>query len=234
VIISHRHKFIFLKTKKTGGTSIEIALSRLCGPEDVITRISPPDEELRQELGFPGPQNTALPADQVGLGARALAALRGRALEFYNHAPAEFVRRHVSPAVWDGYFKFSFERDPYDKAISRYYWSNRDRKELPPLTEYLEREREMQLSNWSIYAIGDRVATDFVGRYENLAEDLRTALRRVGITEAVELPRTKAGTRSDRRHYSELLDARARARIEKVCARELAAFGYRWQTPAAA
>jgi hypothetical protein len=121
LIISHRHKFIFLKTKKTGGTSIKIALSRLCGPEDVITRISPADEKLRQELGYPGPQNTALPAWSLGLGARAVAALRGKTLEYYNHAPAEFVRRHVDPAVWNGYFKFSFERDPYDKAISRYY-----------------------------------------------------------------------------------------------------------------
>jgi hypothetical protein len=92
----------------------------------------------------------------------------------------------------------------------------------------------MQLSNWSIYAIGERVVADFIGRYEHLAEDLGSALLRVGITEEVALPRTKAGTRQDRRHYSQLLDARARARIESVCARELAAFGYRWQETAPA
>ena len=32
MIISHEHKFIFLKTKKTAGTAIEAALSELCGP----------------------------------------------------------------------------------------------------------------------------------------------------------------------------------------------------------
>ena len=31
MIISHEHKFIFLKTKKTAGTAIEAALSELCG-----------------------------------------------------------------------------------------------------------------------------------------------------------------------------------------------------------
>ncbi len=31
MIISHEHKFIFLKTKKTAGTSVELALTRLCG-----------------------------------------------------------------------------------------------------------------------------------------------------------------------------------------------------------
>ena len=37
MIISHEHKFIFLKTKKTAGTAIEAALSEVCGASDVIT-----------------------------------------------------------------------------------------------------------------------------------------------------------------------------------------------------
>jgi hypothetical protein len=37
MILSHEHKFIFLRTKKTAGTSIELALFELCGPNDVIT-----------------------------------------------------------------------------------------------------------------------------------------------------------------------------------------------------
>ena len=48
VIISHRHRFIFIKTGKTAGTSVEIALSKFCGPEDVITPISPEDEATRK------------------------------------------------------------------------------------------------------------------------------------------------------------------------------------------
>jgi hypothetical protein len=32
VIVSHEHVFVFLKTEKTAGTSVEIALSRSCGP----------------------------------------------------------------------------------------------------------------------------------------------------------------------------------------------------------
>ena len=54
MIISHEHKFIFLKTKKTAGTAIEAALSELCGPRDVITPYREESEADRK--GLP-PQN---------------------------------------------------------------------------------------------------------------------------------------------------------------------------------
>ena len=56
MILSHKHKFIFIKTRKTAGTSIEIALSRFCGKDDIITPISPEDEKIRKKIGVK-PQN---------------------------------------------------------------------------------------------------------------------------------------------------------------------------------
>ena len=54
MIVSHEHKFIFLKTIKTAGTSIEAALAQICGPDDIITPYREASEKDRKGRG---PQN---------------------------------------------------------------------------------------------------------------------------------------------------------------------------------
>ena len=56
-IISHSKKFIFVKTNKTAGTSVEIALSKYCDENDIITQITMNDEKFREKLGYRGQQN---------------------------------------------------------------------------------------------------------------------------------------------------------------------------------
>ena len=57
MIMSHGLKVIFVKTKKVGGTSFEIALSKYCNDDDIVCKISEKDELIRSELGFQGPVN---------------------------------------------------------------------------------------------------------------------------------------------------------------------------------
>ena len=46
MIISHKHKLIFIKPLKVAGTSFELALRNYCGPDDIITRCTPTDEKI--------------------------------------------------------------------------------------------------------------------------------------------------------------------------------------------
>src|ERR1051326_1226986 len=130
MILSHRYRFIFIKTRKTAGTSIEIALSRFCGADDVITPISYEDEMMRAALGYRGPQNYEFGSDQrllpigpaTATNVDAAGAEVGRnTWKFFNHIPARLIRERVGPSVWNAYFKFCFVRNPWDTIISNYY-----------------------------------------------------------------------------------------------------------------
>lgn len=223
MIVSHRHKFVFLKTRKTAGTSLEIGLSEYCGPDDVITEISPDDEEVRRRLGFRGPQNHVLTQEQISR----MYGNGKRNHSFRNHDIAQRVYDGVGTETWNGYFKFTIERNPYDKAISRYYWSMRDVEQPDPIGAFLEKCKPPSLSNWDIYTIADRVAVDYVIRYENLGEEVDRLGQQLGIGR-IAMPQSKASHRRDRRHYREILSNSDRLLIEKFCRREIAAFGYEW------
>lgn len=60
MIISYSREFIFLKTQKTGGSSVEIALSTLCNDDDVLTNLTPDEERVRRALGR-SMQNVVVP-----------------------------------------------------------------------------------------------------------------------------------------------------------------------------
>ncbi len=122
MIVSHRYRFIFIKTRKTAGTSVEIALSKYCGPDDIVTEIEAEDEALRRRLGYRGPQNHRKPLHRYGAHDWwRLVRARRRAVRYWNHMGFRDVRRLVPAEVWNGYFKFCFERNPWSKALSFYH-----------------------------------------------------------------------------------------------------------------
>src|SRR4051812_23866543 len=150
--VSHRHRFIFVRTRKTAGTSVEIALSKFCGPDDIITRDA--DDALRHELGYPGPQNdVSIPLSAYTFSEWRRLLLRGERARFKNHTPAARIRALVGEDVWRTYFKFTIERDPWDKAISLYFWRTRNDNPRPSLLEFLQRVGARSLSNSHIYLI---------------------------------------------------------------------------------
>lgn len=143
-VISHKHRFIFIKTCKAEGTSIEVLLSQRSDPEDVFTPIIPPVEPhvARNHDGF------------------------------YNHIPASQVKEKVPREVWEGYFKFCVERNPWDKTPSHYSMMNYRSGGALTFDDYLA-TGDLPVS-YPLYtdATGSRIIVDRVLRYERLMQDL--------------------------------------------------------------
>ncbi|MEO0410085.1 MAG: hypothetical protein AAF289_22295, partial [Cyanobacteria bacterium P01_A01_bin.135] len=148
---------------------------------------------------------------------------------FYNHLPAATIRCRVPRQVWNQYFKFCVERNPWDKTLSYYHMRRHDSGGELSFEEYLQ-QGDFCL-NYPYYTdlTGDRVLVDQILYYETLSEGLSEVFERLGIPFDGSLTvRAKADRRSDRRPYSEVYTPQQRQLIEEVFAKEIALHGYQF------
>lgn len=228
MIISHRHRFIFIKTAKTAGTSIEFALATLCGPDDVVTPVSRHEEAERGEHGA---RNFELPPGQRPFYWPLMRLLgkdpRYTGEAFYNHMGARRVRDMVGAEVWNGYYKVAVERNPWDREVSNYWFRTRRTKPRPSFRDFvLDPARHHPLKNFQAYTIDGAVAVDHVMRFEALGEELKAFLARVGIDRVPELPRQKGNLRPKGVPYRDYYDDETRAAVARYYPDEIRLFGY--------
>ncbi len=226
MIISHEHRFIFVKTAKTGGTSIEVALRTLCGDKDVITPLT------EDEAGLPGrgPQNFLFPMIEWSEDDR-VAWMRGErpnlhqahSLGFHSHSKAAALWARLDRKIWSSYFKFSIERNPWDRQVSYYHWRLVG---LDTPEAFAAFTRDNYVDNWTFYTIGDQIAVDHVIRYgDDLHEGLNEALSHIGLS-APPLTREKGGKRPISRYYRDYYDKPLQNLVATRHKREIAHFGW--------
>jgi len=238
MIVSHSRKFIFLKTRKTAGTSLEIALSKYCGPEDVLAPLDV-DEDLRQRVSGRGKQNYARPFRDLTPVQMYRYLSRGQEeMLFTEHMTAIAAMKRLSPEVWDSYFKFTIVRNPFDRMVSRFFWSMKARPDLrgdwhvETLEQFLRYRAEFVNENWLIYTRGDEILVDDVVRYESFEADLGRISQRIGldhnIYEDMRAIRAKGDFRpaNGEKKPAARIGPNEAAIIERLCFKEIEAFRY--------
>lgn len=223
MIVSHEHRFIFLKVRKTAGTSVEVALSRIAGDDAIVTPIA------EDETGHHA-RNHKAPGQSASFSPASLKRLlheaardpaQSRAIPYFNHMPAWLVRAKLGEEIWGSYFKFCFERNPWDKVVSMYGWNTRDLASPRPFEEWLF-SYDGIYSDWPIYTLGGKCAVDFVGRYEALIGDFRRVLHQMGLfPDGLGLPALKSGFRREVRYSPEGIE-----HIGRIYRREIEMLGY--------
>jgi len=232
VIISHAHRFIFLKTKKTAGTAIEATLSQLCGPNDIITPFRSASEGERQGRG---PQNYRLdhPLKPKRPLLRRLLRRPERyyheSVGFYEHMLAWRVRAYVGEDVWRSYYKFAFERNPWDRQVSWYFYKTKTKAARPSFESFMAKRARAYVDNHESYMIDGALAVDFLGRYESLEADLNTALATIGITEPLKVPKVNVTPGKEGRDgYRSYFTPETKAMVEVWYAPEINLLHYRF------
>lgn len=229
MILSHRHRFIFIKGLKVGGTSVELALSSLCGPEDIIAPLFAPDERLRLAArNFSDDRATELSwLERVASGENA----NFKGARYYNHMPLTEVLELQGELP--GYRVLFVERNPYAKVLSWLSWRDN-------IGRYTEEQR--------FTASKEEVATAFDGsiarvhnidryrlpsgevaapgwRYETLQEDFSEFVESLDVA-VPDLPHVKRGLMSNTLDPREWLSPQQIETVNELFADEFAQFGY--------
>lgn len=202
MIISNKHEFVFIKSRKTAGSTLEKLVFQFLGTNDVCTG-SPRD-------GTPSLN------DSTGLG----------------HMPWVDIKRRF-PNQWGSFFKFTIERNPWDKVVSSYFWH----KEIKPerfgnmgFEEYVL-TCELLPMDWKMYSFEDKPLVDKIYKYEEMDAMYNDLNERFGLS----IPLTQVNNtklKSGIRKVSNYRELHTNATIERVATlfkNEIELLGYTYE-----
>lgn len=170
MILCRKLETIFVKTRKVGGTSFEIALSKYCDQDDIVTPITPADESVREKLGFQGPVNSSSEnRSQILIDEN----VKG---EFWNHMTCENIHENLKDSIFNSYTKISIHRDPLDFLVSQYFFQTQAKLWLfrPSFKRWLSKNYTNVIQNYQVAPVRGHFCPDTILRYEHLADDIRT------------------------------------------------------------
>ncbi len=216
MLVSHRKRFIYTKTLKTAGTSVESYFEKYCLPRGQWQFSHAREASVRKEgiIGYRG-RGKKDPA-------------------WYNHMPARQIKEQLGDQLWEDYFKFCVIRNPFDKLLSHFYYIIRKEMIDPRL---LQADDVASFRNWlksggrvidrDKYLIEGRVCLDYFIRYENLQEGIREVCTRLQVPfEPDQVPRLKTGMRNDQIPLKDYYDAQSISIVKDLYSFELDYFGY--------
>jgi hypothetical protein len=214
VLVSHSRRFIYTKTRKTAGTSVEAYFEPYCTAEKHWTLREGRDMAV-SKAGIIGFRGTHVPPGTP----------------WYNHMPAAEVRSLLGSETWASYFKFCVVRNPFERLVSAFYFEQRpaDRTaaHADAFRAWLSDGGGDRWLDRSAYTIDGDLCVDDVIRYERLAEGMERICARLGVPwEPARLPTLKSGFRPLEVPLAAYYDAEAIERVARLHAFELEHFGY--------
>jgi len=212
MIISHRKKFIYIRLIKVAGTSLEVALSKYCGPDDIITLTS--DESTRKSLGYRGAQNYAYNPYltypkrvlRIKLFSQLFSYVRPLKKFTGSHSTAAQIKQSIPSEIWRNYFKIATIRCPYDMYISAFYYfhysenqrSYQRNKPNENFEEFVSHHKSALQLILGLHDENGKFLTDFLIRYEHINKDIESLSEKInapGLLSTFQALNLKSGLR---------------------------------------
>lgn len=220
MLLSIKHRFLFVHIAKTGGTSVRAALQQLrwsdpwYWPMFICSRFS------------------HLSGHRIGS-------------KLPRHAKIILAKELLPSEFFASLYKFAFVRNPWDLQVSSYHHLRRERPHLlegheqfadflrwkldpeRPYQYHIDTSIQQQLDY--LIDLDGTLLVDFIGRYEQLHDDYQQLSAALGAS-LPPLPHKRKATtrRSDYRPYYD--DALAE-QVADYFKRDIEAFGYRFSEP---
>jgi hypothetical protein len=245
MILSVAHKFVFVRGRKVGGTSVEIALSTICGPDDIVTPLIGVDERTRQALnGRCG--NYSDHPDIEAAYATLVRQTPASQLHLLHKPPANYSA-HTSlsqiiaryPGSLEGFQVVCVARCPYARVLSALnmketfdaYQRGGDMRSEPgtwarAFDETMESGGLQIYMNMGIYRDPTGSMAMHVLRYERLQDDFDAFTAALGVTHRIPLPHAKKGLMSNSFRPAEILRRDQIDTINAMFTEEFEIFGY--------
>jgi len=124
--------------------------------------------------------------------------------KFWSHIPARLIKARISNDVWDNYYKFCIERNPWDKTLSQFFMWKEWKNNINTLDDYFANGKFPK--DLQRYTLDGKIAVNKIVKYENLSQELSEVFDELGIPWEGSLGvRAKGGFRKDKRPYIEVL-----------------------------
>lgn len=197
MIVSHRHKFVYVRTQKTASSSLILSLLPHLGKDDVCIPVNGRGKNWNPEWS-----------------------------KEFEHWPVEaaITKGFLDRVAMTEYTVWTVERNPWDKTVSHYLYHKNHDFMKPPIRSFRDYiDRGNYPSDFWRYCYKGNMVCDWVGRYENLSEVEQFLGKLMSRDFRIE---HKEKVAEDRKPYQDYYDPHSLRRIGVAFAQERRAFGY--------